>query len=55
MMTIVARLAEQCPGGVQHHYRCSYYTPAQGYISSDFNEILLVGYPTDEVTASFAK
>jgi hypothetical protein len=45
---IISRTCEQCPGGVQYHYRCQYFTN-QGYLVSDFNEVALMAYPTDEV------
>ena len=47
IMQIVERLYQECPGGVQLHYKVrSYFGEAGGYAREidTFNEIELVGY-----------
>jgi len=44
ILTVISRHMEQCPGGTQLHYICSYYT-AQGYKADKFNEIQLLPHP----------
>ena len=45
-LVISQREMEECPGGVQRHYVCMYWT-TNGYMNHKFNEAVLVEYPAD--------
>ena len=45
-LVISQREMEECPGGVQRHYVCMYWT-SNGYMNHQFNEAVLVEYPKD--------